>query len=333
MSHADGPPGRPAIKATLLLALVTLVAWLLSRRRPAWQGLLWASALTALLLLPIASALLPALQVPILPSPEPSAFSTSTAPPAPQVAPSSDDGASPRQSLPSPSVERPPEPIPAPVRRSPEPEIPATKPSEPIPVPARPRLTWPVTVSAFYLAGLMFSLLRIGVGAWRTNRLRRSVSAFGGPAEMARLDHWRNRLGVGTPVDVGFSDRVSIPTVVGIRHPLIVVPAGLASGSHARTLDSVFAHELAHVKRRDALWNFLGLLATALYWYHPLVHLTRRWLAEAREYACDDWGRLRPRRRGRLRLGPARSDRPPGPPPGRGHGHGHGPHRPRARPV
>lgn len=27
-----------AIKATLLLALVTLVAWLLSRCRPAWQG-------------------------------------------------------------------------------------------------------------------------------------------------------------------------------------------------------------------------------------------------------------------------------------------------------
>lgn len=271
-----------ALKATLLLVLVALTARLLARRRPAWQGLLWASALIALLLLPVASTLLPALQVPILPAapvaPEPPALSPLTSPAMPPVEPSSGYGT---PSLPSPSLERPSTlETSAPTRRPSEPEIPA---------PARPHPTWPIALSAFYLAGLTLSLLRIGTGLWRVRRLRNSVRTFAGPADTARLSQWRARLSVRTPVDLGISDRVSVPTVIGIWRPLIVVPARLMEGSDAQTLDGILVHELAHVKRRDALYNLLGLLAAALYWYHPLVHFARRWLVEAREYACDDW--------------------------------------------
>ncbi|OGG46767.1 MAG: hypothetical protein A3F84_12445 [Candidatus Handelsmanbacteria bacterium RIFCSPLOWO2_12_FULL_64_10] len=268
-----------AVKGTILLTLVALTVWLPARLRPAWQGLLWSSALVALLLLPVASALLPALQVPILP-PEPVSPEPLTPPPPPADAPATASETPPVEALPHARVPAP---------RSPVASLPGLPPEPETAAPVTAHLTWPVAASALYLAGLLFSLLRIGVGAWRTGRLRKSVPAFAGPAQMARLNHWRDRLGVKTPVDLGISDRVSVPTVVGIWHPLIVVPAGLTANSAPQILDSVLVHELAHVRRRDALYNLLSLLAAALYWYHPLVHLARHKLSEAREYACDDW--------------------------------------------
>jgi hypothetical protein len=50
----------------------------------------------------------------------------------------------------------------------------------------------------------------------------------------------------------------------------------------------VVTHEAAHVRARDPLWQLLGELACALYWFHPLVHLALRQLRFERELAADD---------------------------------------------
>jgi hypothetical protein len=49
----------------------------------------------------------------------------------------------------------------------------------------------------------------------------------------------------------------------------------------------VFLHELAHLKRRDLLWNWLAALLQAVHWFNPLVWFGfARWRA-VREMACD----------------------------------------------
>ena len=48
------------------------------------------------------------------------------------------------------------------------------------------------------------------------------------------------------------------------------------------------AHELGHVKRRDATTDFLSQVTLALYWFHPLVWFGLSDARRAREMACDE---------------------------------------------
>ena len=50
----------------------------------------------------------------------------------------------------------------------------------------------------------------------------------------------------------------------------------------------VLLHELAHVKRRDALFHLLASLAKALHWVNPLVWVAVRQMRSAAERATDD---------------------------------------------
>ena len=77
------------------------------------------------------------------------------------------------------------------------------------------------------------------------------------------------------------------PHVVGILRPLIVIPRSLLAD---RTLlQAALLHELAHVRRLDALGRLVELAAVAMFWWLPVVRLARRRLDSAREAACDAW--------------------------------------------
>jgi hypothetical protein len=61
------------------------------------------------------------------------------------------------------------------------------------------------------------------------------------------------------------------------------LPAGLSPAE----AEPALLHELAHVKRGDLLLGALTGLVGALYWFHPLVRLAVRRLADLRELCCD----------------------------------------------
>jgi hypothetical protein len=48
-------------------------------------------------------------------------------------------------------------------------------------------------------------------------------------------------------------------------------------------------HELAHLKRRDVLWNWLGHLVCALGFFQPLLWVLARRLEDVSDVACDDY--------------------------------------------
>src|SRR5204863_2739246 len=68
---------------------------------------------------------------------------------------------------------------------------------------------------------------------------------------------------------------------------VVVPPALLAGGPELAR--AALLHELAHVRRRDALGRLVQLAAVALFWFWPVVRLASRRLEHAREAACDAW--------------------------------------------
>ena len=175
-------------------------------------------------------------------------------------------------------------PIAAPVTRSAESSAP--EPSARVAAPsasARPSAAWldrervgvrlPQLLLAIWIAGVLLGLGRRVGSQIRLNRI------------VARARPMSTRF-AGT-VDVRLSAELRTPAVAGVLRPVVLLPA-TASEWAAADLDTVLAHEIGHVRRRDGVFNLCGDLARAIYWCNPLVHLAVRCLRAESERACDD---------------------------------------------
>ena len=56
----------------------------------------------------------------------------------------------------------------------------------------------------------------------------------------------------------------------------LLLPAGLVDSLGVAEREALIAHELAHVRRRDPWVRYVEILATALFWWHPVVWWARR---------------------------------------------------------
>ena len=52
---------------------------------------------------------------------------------------------------------------------------------------------------------------------------------------------------------------------------------------------AILTHEFAHLRRRDTLVGWILALCEAVYYFHPVFHLTKRRILFERERATDDW--------------------------------------------
>lgn len=69
----------------------------------------------------------------------------------------------------------------------------------------------------------------------------------------------------------------------------IVFPAVLWNQLSPAARDALLTHELAHYRRRDHWVRPLEILATGLFWWHPVVWWARREIETAEEACCDAW--------------------------------------------
>ena len=86
---------------------------------------------------------------------------------------------------------------------------------------------------------------------------------------------------------MNYSERQNVPITLGIWRRRIILPAA-ADGWPTDQLRMVLKHELAHVLRRDVLWQFVTSIATSIFWFQPLAWWADRQLKLERERACDD---------------------------------------------
>jgi TonB family protein len=83
------------------------------------------------------------------------------------------------------------------------------------------------------------------------------------------------------------SDAISSPLTTGIWKPYILLPAEHRDWDPV-FLKSAIEHELAHVRRRDCLVQWLPNIVCVVQWFNPLVWLARAEMLCESERACDD---------------------------------------------
>ncbi|HVQ42899.1 MAG TPA: M56 family metallopeptidase [Vicinamibacterales bacterium] len=143
-------------------------------------------------------------------------------------------------------------------------------------------------IVGIWLAGVGVFGLRLA-GGWLVARRVARQAVRPAAAEIQRLAvAVGERLGVRRAVTVLESTLVAVPVMVGWLKPVIVLPAAALAGLTPDQLESLLAHELAHVRRHDFLVNLLQSIVEALLFYHPAVWWISRRVRMERERCCDD---------------------------------------------
>jgi hypothetical protein len=143
-----------------------------------------------------------------------------------------------------------------------------------------------IFVAWVLVAGL--ALLRVGIGFWHVQRLRKRCV----PVDVAALDPLlRETLAeFDSPraVTLCLSDDLRVPTAIGFTEPLVVIPSWAMQELSTLELNAILLHELAHLRRRDDWTNLVQKIVGALLFFHPAVWWIEKKLALEREMACDD---------------------------------------------
>ena len=149
----------------------------------------------------------------------------------------------------------------------------------------QPRLPFLV---ALWFAGVVFCSLRPIWGVWTQWRLQSVGLSQVSDGLRDSLADLARRMGVTRVVQIAQSAYVTAPMVVGYLKPMILLPASVLTGLTPNQLESLLAHELAHVVRHDWLVNAIQVVVETLLFYHPAVWWLSRRIRDERELCCDD---------------------------------------------
>ncbi len=142
-----------------------------------------------------------------------------------------------------------------------------------------PTPVWPAVAFFSWLGFVAAYTVRLAAGWTAARRFR-----GGRPVDAPELAGLCRTVGVRRPPAVRAHPAARGPLLVGVWDPVVVLPDPPPPPADRRL---VLAHELAHLRRRDLLWNWLPAVAVAVLPWHPLVWLAgRRWRL-ATEAACD----------------------------------------------
>jgi HEAT repeat protein/beta-lactamase regulating signal transducer with metallopeptidase domain len=100
-------------------------------------------------------------------------------------------------------------------------------------------------------------------------------------------------------IDAGIRRSVSLTAAPGLSSPValgsseIALPEAALTELGPEAQESMLAHELAHLARRDPQWLTLGCLIERIFFFQPLNRLARLRIQESAEFLCDDWAARR----------------------------------------
>lgn len=81
---------------------------------------------------------------------------------------------------------------------------------------------------------------------------------------------------------------VKVPVVVGFLKPTILIPLGLLNNLSQQEVESILIHELAHIRRKDYLFNLVQCFIDVLFFFNPAVLWISALIRSERENCCDD---------------------------------------------
>ncbi|TAE01170.1 MAG: hypothetical protein EAZ97_03880 [Bacteroidetes bacterium] len=145
----------------------------------------------------------------------------------------------------------------------------------------------PLIVTIWLLGILVLSLRFMGAWAY-VQRLKSYKTISLATLWQDKIDELAYKLQINTKVGILESALVNVPMAIGYFKPVVLLPMGLITGLSAQQIESILAHELAHIRRNDYLINIFQSLIEITFFFHPAIWWISRLISEERENCCDD---------------------------------------------
>ncbi|MEO8621387.1 MAG: M56 family metallopeptidase [bacterium] len=141
---------------------------------------------------------------------------------------------------------------------------------------------------ALWVIGAAFILARLAIGTSIVASLARKGNRIDDGNWLSLAQRTSAALQIDRPLTLLRGTRLAVPVTWGIVYPVVLLPDDADAWPEERRR-FVLVHEMAHVKRFDALTQLAGQFALALFWFNPLVWIANRRMQLEREHACDDY--------------------------------------------
>jgi beta-lactamase regulating signal transducer with metallopeptidase domain len=267
-----------ALKGSLLIAAAAVASYFLRGRSAAARHAAWTAAVIGHLALPALSMMMPEWKLPILPAPAWIEAPAATAPASRNEVEPASTGTPVRET----ENAAPVTPAAAPVTTSTE------KPSLWSSIQGEVSAMNLSPIALLWIAGAAIVLLRLALGTWKVGRLARQGDRVDDGEWLSLTQRLANRLGITRPLTLLRGDKLAVPVTWGVVYPAVLLPPDSTDWPEERRR-FVLVHEMAHVKRFDALTQLLAQIAIAIFWFDPLIWLAAHRMRVEREHACDDY--------------------------------------------
>jgi beta-lactamase regulating signal transducer with metallopeptidase domain len=139
-----------------------------------------------------------------------------------------------------------------------------------------------------WLIGMFVLALRIG---WSSVRLARAVARMTPILDPLVLESLRGccrELKIFRMPAACELPGNGAPALVGFWRPRILLPRHVLAAMAGEELRLILLHELAHLKRRDVLVNWIATVIAVIHWFNPAAWLVGWRMRVERELACDE---------------------------------------------
>jgi beta-lactamase regulating signal transducer with metallopeptidase domain len=152
-----------------------------------------------------------------------------------------------------------------------------------------PNIAWQPVALAIWLTGSAAWFGLASLRAWRFHRLLRHARLGDGEL-LERTQILSTSLGLSRSPRVWLiPGRLSPMLWAFAGRASLILPGELLGRLTSDQRETLLAHELAHLRRRDHWVRVLEFVATGLFWWNPILWWARREIREAEEQCCDAW--------------------------------------------
>lgn len=143
-------------------------------------------------------------------------------------------------------------------------------------------------IVTIWIMGIMFLFFKMTGSLVLNQRIKRVHTKSVSKNWNLRFQSLRKQINLKKDVLLRESMLAKIPMTIGFFKPVILVPMGMLTGMPQQQMETLLMHELAHILRKDYLFNIIQNMVEILYFFHPGIRWISSQVRHERENCCDD---------------------------------------------
>ncbi len=141
----------------------------------------------------------------------------------------------------------------------------------------------------FWLAGILFQIVRLGYGIIIVKKFRNSLQSSRDDQYDKILQAVAERFRKKRLPKLYSSPLIKSPVTIGLFNPIVIIPQKLTSTITENEMKSILLHELAHIYHYDQIAGVIKRIVMAFHWWNPFVYQINSHHEQAREEVSDNY--------------------------------------------